>query len=135
MKKVVIIIVAVVIGLTSSIGVYATGVDRTSNMDAETFLEKRLAIIDEALLNEEITDEDAIQIREHIQEVAENGTFGRGFENADREDCDFNSMFQKEVRLEKMDCSGNQDGTRGRGLGDGSGAGRGMGRGGACILN
>jgi hypothetical protein len=141
MKKIAIIIAVVVIGLTSSIGVYAAGVDKVSNMDAETFLETKLSYIEEALENEEISREDAIRIREHIMEAAEDGTFGRGFENANRLECDEDCIFEDGLRLQKADGTGNQDGTRGKGLGKGlgngigNGTGRGMARDGECILD
>ncbi len=75
-KRTLVLVVAMAMVLTGSIGVFAE--DVITNMDEETFLELRMAQIDEALEEGKITEEEAAQLRAHVEEVAEEGTFGFG---------------------------------------------------------
>lgn len=136
-KRTLVLVVAMAMVLTGSIGVFAE--DVITNMDEETFLELRMAQIDEALEEGKITEEEAAQLRAHVEEVAEEGTFGFGPANGakgegnatcilgDGSDC---GIFRSESAGQRFG-NGNGQGLQSRdGTGNGNfGGGRGNGQG------
>lgn len=73
-------IMVFVVVLSTSVMVLASEAVE-SNMDSETYLATRMDQIDQAFEAGEITQEEADLLRAHIEEVALEGTFGKGPEN------------------------------------------------------
>jgi len=139
MKKIMIATLAMVVLLTSSIGVFAEELPKNeknvSNMDAETFLELRMERIEQALEDGKITEDQAELLIAHVEEVAEAGDFGTGRfrleQGEGNTECVLGEgnelgLFRNEmsgkrngdgngVRLQKEDGSGVQSGGRGNG--------------------
>ena len=83
MKKLFVTLTAAAILLMSVVAVSAGEMTseeyvRPRAFDADTFLEERLEILDQALEDGRITQEDYDLMVEHMKENAEAGVFGRG---------------------------------------------------------
>jgi len=79
MKKLTLVL-AIVVALTMGVVGVAAEEDSevVTNMDKDTFIEIRSEQIEQALADGVITQEQADLLIEHIMEIAEDGTFGRG---------------------------------------------------------
>lgn len=96
MKKLLITLTTLSLLIMSMMAVSASDVDvadeevAATNMDADTYLDLRVAQLDDALANGTISQEDYDLLLAHITENAEDGLFGRGpqgYETADNENC------------------------------------------------
>lgn len=88
MKKILVLVLALAMVLTTAIGVFASeedSVDETvCNMDAESYETIRMGQIDDALANGEITLEQAEILRVHVLAVVAEGSFGKGPSNGNK---------------------------------------------------
>jgi hypothetical protein len=133
MKKILVLVLTLVV--VFSISAFAEESETVSSMDAETYLELRLEQIEEALEAGTITEEEAVLLREHVQTVATEGTFGNRYAGEGNAECILGEgsnlgIFRSEsagqrtgsgngVRSQKTNGTGN--GNRGNGKGAGMG--------------
>jgi len=138
MKKTILTLAVVATMILGTFAVSAAAVEDIvgSNMDAQTFVESRFATIDDAVLAGEISEADGIELKAHIQAVADAETFGSGSQYAGEgnEDCVLGE--EGNLGLFRNDNSGLENGL-GNGVKrqatDGSNAGAGNARKGAAV--
>ncbi len=91
MKKLIVTLTALAVLTMSLLAVSASEVDEvTTNMNVDTYLELRTQQLDDALANDEITQEQYDLLFAHITENAADGVFGfgpQGYLNEDKEEC------------------------------------------------